>query len=99
MTGVWTGRGRDAKLAAIGVRISRWVTSHGFALNVNTNLSHFAYIVPCGITERGVTSFEKLLGRSVRIRDAENAVVGGFAGVFGRAPIEATIPVPMVPGL
>jgi lipoyl(octanoyl) transferase len=96
LTGAWVG---GDKLAAIGVRISRWVTSHGFALNVNTNLSHFAYIVPCGITERGVTSFEKLLGRSVRIRDVENAVVSGFAGVFGREPIEATIPFPMAPGL
>jgi lipoyl(octanoyl) transferase len=96
LTGAWVG---GEKLAAIGVRISRWVTSHGFALNVNTNLSHFAYIVPCGITERGVTSLERLLGRPVRLRDVENAVVSGFAGVFGCEPIEASLPFPMVPGL
>lgn len=95
LTGTWVG---GNKLAAIGVRISRWVTSHGFALNVNTNLSHFAYIVPCGIADRGVTSFEALLARTVRIRDVEDAVISGFAGVFGREPIESSIPSPAAPG-
>lgn len=83
LTGVWVG---NEKLAAIGVRIARWVTSHGFAFNVTTNLSHFDLIVPCGITGRGVTSLEKLLGRSVPMADAENAAIAAFAGVFDRRP-------------
>jgi len=83
LTGVWVGPpGREDKLAAIGVRISRWITSHGFALNVGTDLSHFDLIVPCGITDRGVTSLERLVGRSVPMRDVEDAVVHAFTEVF-----------------
>jgi lipoyl(octanoyl) transferase len=79
LTGVWVG---DAKLAAIGVRIARWITSHGFALNVGTNLAHFGLIVPCGIADKGVTSIEKLTGCPVPLRDVESAVISKFAEVF-----------------
>ena len=83
LTGVWTGpAGREEKLAAIGVRISRWITSHGFALNVATNLQHFQLIVPCGIADRGVTSIARVLGHDVPMRDVEDAVVRAFGRVF-----------------
>jgi lipoyl(octanoyl) transferase len=85
MTGAWVG---GDKLAAIGVRISRWVTSHGFAFNVTTDLSHFRYIVPCGIADRGVTSLGRVLGREVPRQQVEDAVVRSFARVFGREPVE-----------
>jgi lipoyl(octanoyl) transferase len=81
LTGAWVG---DEKLAAIGVRIARWITSHGFALNVSTNLSHFGLIVPCGITDKGVTSLEKLLGRPVPMPDVEDAAIDAFCAVFER---------------
>jgi lipoyl(octanoyl) transferase len=83
LTGVWVGPdGREEKIAAIGVRISRWITSHGFALNVATDLRHFRLIVPCGIADRGVTSIERVLGRSVAMKDVEDAVVRAFGSVF-----------------
>jgi lipoyl(octanoyl) transferase len=87
LTGVWVG---DRKLAAIGVRISRWVTSHGFALNVTTDLSRFDLIVPCGISGKGVTSLAELLGRTVPLPDVEEAVIAAFAGVFGREVLETS---------
>jgi lipoyl(octanoyl) transferase len=84
LTGVWVGsEGREEKLAAIGVRISRWITSHGFALNVSTDLSHFNLIVPCGIVDRGVTSIERLIGRPVKTMEVEDAVIAGAESVFG----------------
>ena len=82
LTGVWVGR---EKLAAIGVRIARWVTSHGFALNLTSDLEYFNFIVPCGIADRGVTSLELLLGHDVRRRAVEDQVVGRFCEVFGRS--------------
>lgn len=81
LTGTWVGLD---KIGAIGVRIARWVTSHGFAFNVGTNLSAFALIVPCGIRGRGVTSLELLLGRNVPMDDVMDSVRGHFAAVFDR---------------
>jgi lipoyl(octanoyl) transferase len=83
LTGVWTGpTGREEKIAAIGIRISRWITSHGFALNVGRDLTPFALIVPCGISDRRVTSVETLLERDVPMAEVEEAVVLGFRQVF-----------------
>jgi lipoyl(octanoyl) transferase len=82
LTGAWVGR---EKLAAIGVRLARWVTSHGFAFNVSTDLDYFSLIVPCGIADRGVTSLERLLGRKVARRDVEDRIVANFCDVFDRA--------------
>jgi lipoyl(octanoyl) transferase len=80
LTGVWAG---GDKLAAIGVRISRWVTSHGFALNVTTDLRDFDLIVPCGITNRGVTSLERL-GVTATRAQVEDRIVARFCEVFER---------------
>src|SRR5712664_2717410 len=76
LTGVWVGR---EKLAAIGVRISRWITSHGFALNVTTDLDYFNLIVPCGIADRGVTSLSRLLGRPVDRAEVECRIASHFS--------------------
>ena len=79
--GIWVG---NDKIAAIGVRIARWVTSHGFALNVSTNLDHFRLITPCGLHGTGVTSIAQLAGRDVAIDDVRTIVAENFAEVFER---------------
>jgi lipoyl(octanoyl) transferase len=79
-TGVWAG---DRKVAAIGVRVSRSVTLHGFALNCATDLSWFGAIVPCGLEDRGVTSLTELVGHEVGVERAVRPVAGRFAEVFG----------------
>jgi lipoyl(octanoyl) transferase len=81
LTGIWVG---DEKLAAIGVRIARWVTSHGFALNVTTDLSYFGAIVPCGISDKGVTSIERLTGRKVALDEVAERAAFHFGVVFER---------------
>ena len=80
MTGVWVGA---EKVAAIGVAISRWVTWHGVAINVDTNLDHFDLIVPCGIRGRGVTSLARLLGRPMRVAEVTPHLVECVVDVFG----------------
>lgn len=89
LTGAWVG---NEKLAAIGVRIARWVTSHGFAFNVNTALSHFDFIVPCGITDKGVTSLEKLLGRPIPMDEVSEACTTAFLEVFSQASRRSSQP-------
>jgi lipoyl(octanoyl) transferase len=81
LSGAWVG---DRKIGAIGVRISRWLTSHGLALNVTTDLSYFDLIVPCGIADRGVTSLARELGRDVAPDEVANRLVGAFEAVFDR---------------
>jgi lipoyl(octanoyl) transferase len=78
------------KIGAIGVHISRWVTSHGFAFNVATDLRYFELIVPCGIAERKATSLEKVLGRAVKRNEAATKIVEHFGEVFGREPRQTT---------
>ena len=79
LTGVWI---KDKKIAAFGVRISRWVTMHGFALNVNTDMKYYEGIIPCGILEYGVTSMEKLLNHEVNMKDVKNTLISSFKNVF-----------------
>jgi lipoate-protein ligase B len=82
LTGVWVG---DAKVAAIGIRVSRWIAHHGFALNVATDLSYFDLIVPCGVADRRVTSMEALLGGPVDRAAVEVALASAFREVFHEA--------------
>jgi len=83
-SGVWVG---NEKVCAIGVKVdAHGVTSHGFALNVNTDLSYFEHIIPCGLTGKGVTSLNRLLGRHVSVRRVEKLVIGRLAEVFSLVP-------------
>ena len=86
LSGAWVG---PDKIGAIGVRISRWITSHGFAFNVTTDLDFFKLIVPCGIESGGVTSLSRAAGRRIAMPDAEAAIVRNFAAVFDRTVVEA----------
>src|SRR4029079_7931090 len=81
MSGAWVG---DEKIGAIGVRIARWVTSHGVALNVSNDLAPFGMIVPCGIRGRGVPSLQRQLARPVSLADAAPRLARHLAAVFGR---------------
>lgn len=80
LTGVWVD---DAKVCAMGIKCSRWVTMHGFAFNVNTQLDYFGHIVPCGIDDKEVTSLKKLLGYEVDMDEVKERVIGHFEEVFG----------------
>jgi len=79
LTGVWTG---ERKVCALGIKCSRWVTMHGFALNVNTDLSYFRHIVPCGITDKEVTSLQQLLGRKIDPTEVKKKLQVHFENVF-----------------
>ena len=86
LTGVWLDgddEKKARKICALGVKSSRWVTMHGFAFNVNTNLEYFNYIVPCGIQDKAVTSLQKELDREVDIKEVEEKLKGHLASVFG----------------
>ncbi len=94
LTGAWVGAD---KLGAIGVRISRWITSHGFAFNVTTDLDYFNLIVPCGIPSGGVTSLARLTRQSPSFAEVETAVARAFCGVFDR--VEAATAAALAPEL
>jgi len=94
LTGVWVG---EEKIAAIGIKVSHWITMHGFALNVCPDLSHFDLIVPCGIRDKGVTSVQNLLGREVTLTEVVPLVVEAFAQVFSLQPAAVPAPVSPVP--
>ena len=93
-SGIWvpSANHSEEKLGAIGIHISRWVTSHGFAYNVSTDLGYFDLIVPCGIADRQATSLEKLLGRAVSVNEAAPLLAKHFGEVFGLTMKQASVP-------
>jgi lipoate-protein ligase B len=80
MTGVWV---EGEKIAAIGIKVSKWITMHGFALNVNTDLNRFERIIPCGIFHKGVTSMQKILRHTVLLEEVHSIIIKNFCDVFG----------------
>jgi lipoyl(octanoyl) transferase len=85
-TGVWIDadvKGRERKICAMGVRCSRWITMHGFAFNINTDLGYFNYIIPCGIQHKKVTSLKEELGREVPVAEVKEKLKRNFEKVFG----------------
>lgn len=86
-TGVWVG---NEKICAIGIKSARWITMHGFALNVSTDLSYFRHIIPCGIFELGVTSMQEVLGRPVGMDDVMSSLIQEFESVFGVTKVKWT---------
>jgi lipoyl(octanoyl) transferase len=97
--GVWVRRGaREDKIAAIGIRVRRWVSFHGISINVAPDLSHFGGIVPCGIREHGVTSLADL-GNAAGMAEVDAALARQFARVFGQAVTAAPSPAPEEPSL
>ena len=90
-TGVWIDaatKGKERKICAMGVRCSRWITMHGFALNVNTDLNYFSNIIPCGIQNKKITSVEEELGKTVAIEDVKSKLKKNFEKVFDVSVIE-----------
>lgn len=95
LTGVWvdTDKPNPRKIAAIGIRCSRWVTMHGLALNVNTNLNYFKNIIPCGISDKGVTSIQQELNKTVNFQEVMNIMQDEFLAVFGLSYSEDHFPI------
>lgn len=90
LIGVWVGK---EKIASIGVHLSRWITTHGFALNVSTDLSYFSGIIPCGLHQVRMTSVERILGKAPALPEVAAACAGHFARIFDREPVVAAPPV------
>lgn len=93
-TGVWLDadiKGKERKICAMGIRCSRWITMHGFAFNVNTDLQYFNYIIPCGIQNKQVTSLQKELGRYAPMEEVKQKVISNFERVFNADVFEADV--------
>ncbi|WP_073280805.1 lipoyl(octanoyl) transferase LipB [Hymenobacter psychrotolerans] len=101
LTGVWfdfeEGAPNPRKICAMGVKCSRWVTMHGFALNVNTDLSYFGHIVPCGITDKAVTSLQQELGRPVPLAEVESRLLPHLARLFAAELLESSTSTTLLP--